>query len=527
MIHELTKLSYGLKHQGHTLAIPIEHLGVYYKEHLCECHYSDHWIDILIKVPLRPINKQFEIFEVIPIPVAFKNATLILTSPPSFVIKAGPLVFPLSMTAAHRCGLYHTSLCHLENHIISAMSADACTHYLISGGTTTDLDVCQYTKQQSTSLRITYVERDQVAITNPTEGMEILCDHESPQSIRMHKMNIASIIVNLPCHCRIKYNIKTNPHSEEEIIHEEFIHPSYPCITRHVSQFHLIPLKFARPHSFVHATTNISMLPAFHPNWERRNFTLEDFKGLSTLHDKILNNAQTMNSTSLIIDLVLFGLICILLFYIHRLLGVIHLSHNTRAMTLDDLITSGGIACHFPVYLEVFINIVCFLAFTLLIYGFTRAIRKPILNLTRKLKNSHRIKQRPCNKDEHIEIESFIQSQPTIPESREIPNKKSTMYRMNEKDDRFPQFELPAIEPPPPLQLENIMNLAQHRPIQETALPPLPALPFAGSWITINTASTEARPVISSTTGRGRPSSAKKSLPRINYNYFEKLYYFI
>lgn len=105
--------------------------------------------------------------------------------PVSFVFNELPVhikttqnkIFPVTDTAIDRCGLFRSSLCHLQLIEINEIHEDACTFSWTEG----QLPILTFanTPHKRTIKKIPYLGRDEVAITYPPEGSLIECQDKN------------------------------------------------------------------------------------------------------------------------------------------------------------------------------------------------------------------------------------------------------------------------------------------------------------------------------------------------------------
>lgn len=355
----------------------VNHLNPYYNKPLVSCIFRRDGIEVLLKIPLKSISDNFEVYQFTPIPLAYQGATHILELPTSIVITNNKHIIPLDEHEATRCGLLTDGLCRLHTRATITSSVDKCIEFIIQGGNHEASTACQYTLSPNNQTQLTYINDTLVYITNPPPNGRIIC-YNTPDRSRTHYWTSAhfrdfgtkfATRLTLPCNCHI-----------------EGIHLAYqrvfkvPCGRQQIIQTHQVPLSAIQSDLEIPALTNSSDLffniTNFNYTYKPIPTTYEWTNESDILHEflpTVLTNLPILEYFSAFFQFVIFVFVLILAYYVWKLYTLFPLV--MRMVKAEPSARILKEKCSFPYYLEVLINLLIVYIFIVATFYLVKLIR--------------------------------------------------------------------------------------------------------------------------------------------------------
>ncbi|KAL1490150.1 hypothetical protein ABEB36_012890 [Hypothenemus hampei] len=205
---DLAKLTTTLYSSQQELAISVTDIFRYYKLPLAECSFTTSKLFILLKVPIRRTQKQWELFELVTVPFAWYNQTCSIPHRPLYLAAnklttfSAPETRQISGMGLHQCKPYHDTLCHLSRFPPEALEGPECAKILFTGGTITEISQhCPINCNPSTHMVISEVLEDTYVVTHPAGPLAIKCGtNRTVLPSTYHHQGALKIRLQCSCH---------------------------------------------------------------------------------------------------------------------------------------------------------------------------------------------------------------------------------------------------------------------------------------------------------------------------------------
>jgi len=238
LMEELMNIKNKIKIEGWTLSIPINSPSSYYQHKISECIISDTKILIKIKVPLRRITPNYELFKFLSVPqgVDGKTCTLLIDEIHLAISESGHIL-PVSGDARRFCEVsagHGSNLCFLPRRPSQVTYSSNCAELIYHGASIKELfGVCAYRCLTESQPIITAVNHEVYIITNPQKNITIVCDDERILVPENHLNDPGSLEITLKCECELFMNGRL------------IIPQNFPCSdsahSKDVSVTHILP----------------------------------------------------------------------------------------------------------------------------------------------------------------------------------------------------------------------------------------------------------------------------------------------
>ena len=382
LTEELLKFNHTLQKHSKEIAIPIESLAKYYTLPITSCQYTDQDIVINVRVPIKSLGSEWQLYEIRPIPLSHEQKTCHLKTTANFVAKDKDRVIPLSIIGNHKCQPFDTGLCYIEAYESTLINGDFCLTKIIEGARTLDFRICNYNCEDNNKTHIRPISQHVFSVTNPPSDSTIHC-LEKDVSVFSNLTDLGAIIVHLPCDCELR------------IPGHRAIKPIFPCLMNDpdLTQYHIIPARWAKLHTYIpptnlpeHNPSYLKIEDCYDPHWMFRDTNDSTFESLyvppPTFHDHIWQNVHDTNPFVSLLLFILLGFTIYLLIRERQLSKTLAFfttltlpqpanlqSQNSKVRHLLNR-QAPNYTCNIPTYIEVMIN----LMFLLLIVKYLRKL---------------------------------------------------------------------------------------------------------------------------------------------------------
>jgi hypothetical protein len=209
LIFELWNIKSKIEQEGWTLSIPIHSPSSYYQHKISECIISDTKILVKVRVPLRRIAPEYELFKFLSVPQGFnsKTCTLLIDDIHLAISKDGHEILPISGDARRFCEVsagHGSNLCFLPRRPSQITFSSNCAELIYHGATIKELfGVCAYRCLPEAQPIITAVNHELYVITNPQRNITIICSGEVISLPENHFSDPGSLEITLKCECEL------------------------------------------------------------------------------------------------------------------------------------------------------------------------------------------------------------------------------------------------------------------------------------------------------------------------------------
>jgi len=236
---ELEIINSKLLIKGWTLAIPLEHITHYFAQKISECMISDDEILIKIKVPIREIHPDFELYSFRSVPQKYESSTCELNLHETYLAVAidQSVIVPIMGEALRNCEVndkHGINMCLLAKRPHQMALDSTCPELIYRGAPTQQLlGACSYKCFPSDMPIITSLSYDTFVLTHPSENVSFNCAGNITELKNDYYNKAGSLEIKLPCTCKLIMDGKV-------VIPEEF-----PCNheeDEYVGAYHVLPV---------------------------------------------------------------------------------------------------------------------------------------------------------------------------------------------------------------------------------------------------------------------------------------------
>lgn len=331
LMHELRTIKDKILKEGWTLSISITSPSSYYQHTISECIISDSKILVKVRVPLRRIEPEFELFKFLSVPQGFnsKTCTLLIDDIHLAISKDGKEILPISGDARRFCEVsagHGSNLCFLPRRPSQITYSSNCAELIYHGATIRELfRVCAYRCLPESQPIITAVSHELYIITNPQSNITIICNDENILLPENHLSDPGSLEITLKCECELHMNGKL------------IIPQNFPCShsqeNNDISVTHLLPSMWSNFPDFrinpAKSHFNALLLDkfnaSFNPLW-MNNVPHLDIDAPTPISKPKLEKIESYDTGSLALDLV-SSILIFLLGVIFVKIGILIYNH--------------------------------------------------------------------------------------------------------------------------------------------------------------------------------------------------------
>lgn len=206
---DLKNLDDKIKSFDHTLVIPLNELSRYYKIPITDCSIADDKIIVHVKVPVKSIERDWKLLELLTTPFSWKGETCVVMHDTMYLAVSGDIMRPISGAGLHQCKPYHDKLCYLSRFASDVKYGPQCAFKMYTGATVNELNKhCTFRCHPSDAMLISEVNLDTYVITHIKNKTYTICNgkinyfpysvYEKPGAVQLH----------LPCNCILYVNDK-------------------------------------------------------------------------------------------------------------------------------------------------------------------------------------------------------------------------------------------------------------------------------------------------------------------------------
>lgn len=228
-LYELTRDLYALQSEvrknSYELAIHPSNAIAYYSQKFASCQFADNQITIQMKIPLKEINEDWILHELIQVPFQYEGSICTIDHQPTLLAVSNDDVIALQGTALETCRPSE-GICWLPAYNIDPLEGSHCSRMILKGATASALKrACMFTcrKLPPETHFVTQLDNHRFVITNAPRGTAITCDVSeshtlSADPILLPVNNKGAVEVSIPCYCYIRIPGRRRP-----------VRPPYPC----------------------------------------------------------------------------------------------------------------------------------------------------------------------------------------------------------------------------------------------------------------------------------------------------------
>jgi len=99
---------------------------------ITNCHFSHSTLHVTINVPLKRVNKEYKLYEVIKFPFQYKDSQCVVNDVTEYVAKVGRSIIPLTGITSKNCMPYDREYCYVPMNERDATPFTGCATALMS-----------------------------------------------------------------------------------------------------------------------------------------------------------------------------------------------------------------------------------------------------------------------------------------------------------------------------------------------------------------------------------------------------------
>lgn len=206
LVTQLHQLQQTAADFGHELVIPISQISSYYKLQLADCQFAENRVLIQIRVPLRPKQQVWSLFDTVNIPFKFDNNICSLSHSPTYIAASPPIYVPISGVQLSECNPKE-SLCLVPQFNTDPLLGSLCPQRIIQGASVRDLkEVCAFDCRpiKANQAVITQLDYHHFIITDAPIGTTVNCNSRTNSTSTILSPPAAGALeIILPCHCSV------------------------------------------------------------------------------------------------------------------------------------------------------------------------------------------------------------------------------------------------------------------------------------------------------------------------------------
>lgn len=272
----------------------------YYQHRISECIITEEKILIKVKIPLKKINPQYELFKFHSVPQGFNGKTccLLIDEINLAIPTTGDEIIPISGDARRFCETstgHGSNLCYLPIRPKQVTFSSNCAELIYKGAPMSELlGVCSYRCLPDKQTIITQVNHETFVITNPLSNITIICGKEIIKIPEATLEEPGSLEIQLKCACEL--------HMQGRLVISENFPCSHSTGENNVSVTHILPALWSNfPNFRISAAKNHlnSLLLnqfnlSFNPEWMQSVSHL-DITPPKPINDVNLNKKEESN----------------------------------------------------------------------------------------------------------------------------------------------------------------------------------------------------------------------------------------
>jgi len=413
---DLAMISAKLRNRGvpYNLAIPAKLFLPYLTSPLVSCTEDpeNSVTKIILSIPIQPYDYIYKVIKVTPLPFRDLNNTYIYKSIPQVVVSGVrrnrtafthvsdfmPLkfVYGLSPLEMLDCS---DELCFLPNLHTFTYMEQQCLYHIVHGGSYTDFYACKIQLIPTQSQTVVRLTKNQIAIANPLPSLRVYCDTEALTLEKLLPHGL--IIINLQCHCQLRQSAGQS----QLRLDQGMIYPTeFPCVEYNSEPhvFSLFPIVMVNTTFIIPESRDLVSLPTItppdssisnlvnHPGLanpvtvedpQSSGLNLTEVEEEEGIYESFILGPNNSNILPLTLIFLLSLVVCYLLFMQHKLFTLLLLPQPVSSHPQK-------VVCHFPLHIEIMLNIIGVLLIGCLIYKLVCKVVRPIQRLSRRL-NQH------------------------------------------------------------------------------------------------------------------------------------------
>lgn len=208
LMNDLFKMQAEVRKYGYDIAFdPTESIRLYTHK-FTSCQFANNRIRIVVKVPLRHLNENYQIHELITVPFVYQDSLCYIDHAPTLLAVSSNDIIALQGTDLQGCNPKE-GICYLSSFTTDPQESYACSKAIHQGATVQELkEACSMTcrKLPPTSNLITQIDVSRYVLTNPPIGTTIHCDSKEPipAPIPVIPNRFGATEVALSCGCYIR-----------------------------------------------------------------------------------------------------------------------------------------------------------------------------------------------------------------------------------------------------------------------------------------------------------------------------------
>jgi len=219
-----------------TLALPVDHLNVYYRLPICKCSFAQGKIAVHIQVPVIKRSTRYVAYEYHAIPFMWNNKICKFASKEIVVVKVNETLKVVGSDARTNCRFKETGMCLVPRVTADVSPAARCAQVLLNEVDMVKLrEHCQFhCEDMGSAVLVDQVSVNKFIITNMMSDMSISCVNETRNSW-VSRVEVGAVELTLPCDCVLKEG--------EKVVVDRVV----PCDVRDVVEprhVHVLPLSW-------------------------------------------------------------------------------------------------------------------------------------------------------------------------------------------------------------------------------------------------------------------------------------------
>src|SRR5579859_7745109 len=193
------------KQSRYELAIPQHEYSKYYNHKLASCMFSNESIMIQIKIPLKRIDLEWQIYSVNPMPFVYNNSICHFEDLPSYVAaSSNRKIRTISSTHHHHCTQVDFGLCYLPQFPQQYQHNERCMETLFYGASLIQVtEHCKFKCTRNEKPVIIQINPHEFSILNPgnhTLALDVSCKNKT-KNTKAEVGKIGAYVLHLPCNC--------------------------------------------------------------------------------------------------------------------------------------------------------------------------------------------------------------------------------------------------------------------------------------------------------------------------------------
>lgn len=199
---DLLDLTRNISRDGYEVAIPLKDISRFYSLPISSCITSPEKIVITVKIPIKQQNQEFELYEYIPSPMAWRGYTCSLLNDLVYVAVAGDVLKTIVGRQKDDCDVRTSGICKVPRQVLGSSLSSECAWRMLKGDSIDSLRAaCHFSCYPSHGgVLLTPISDVSYVVTHPSPSLLLNCPNSSlsfPSDIP------GAFEVDVPCQCSL------------------------------------------------------------------------------------------------------------------------------------------------------------------------------------------------------------------------------------------------------------------------------------------------------------------------------------